>query len=323
MTYIDYKCDQVSSEELNLAAPIPKILINQETFDSFSIALSRFRLIFFGVSSKQHRGLSISICNFIQNRKFGESEDGIHGRDNFLLEIICYISGMEARRNCVAFSSKNRSRTDVYLSKSGLPPLVHVEEKANSGGMRTAQIELSSKFVCLPHYDREIQFIIGIAIAGDDVIFGKLHFNPSKSWERLNSFHLREMSGTMECIRAAINVGRWARYVLNRTGMLCAVDHILGKADVNERRSLTLLSEGIIVKKYFRLEFHAGAKKMVMTTSHRRFMMLARLLSFFDSAVQSAPNSCSITRAVSVKFRINVALFRAQAIRFAVRPTST
>ena len=227
---LPYECEELSSEQFALNAPIPKILISQEILDSFDINPSPFSSSeIVGVSSKQHRELSTSVCNFMQNRKFGESEDGIHGRDNHLLEIVCHISGMDARRNSVTFSTKHLLRTDVYLSKPGLPPLVHVEEKANSAGMSSAQQELFNKFISLPHYDNDIQFIIGIAIAGDDVTFGKLHLGTSRGWEMLNTFDLRYFPGKTGCIRAAINVGRWARHVLN-SGKLCAIDHVFGKA---------------------------------------------------------------------------------------------
>jgi hypothetical protein len=257
----EYECDKVSSDQFDFNASIPKIQISQTMCDFFGVSAALFPSCLVDVSSTQNRELSIYICGFIQNRKYGESADGIHGRDNLLFDIICYISGMEAQRNSVAFSTKHLLRTDVYLSKSGLPPLVHVEEKARSGGMCDAQRELSNKFAALPHYDREVKFIIGIAIAGDDVMFGKLHLT-GQTWEPLQSFSLRGILGKMECIRAAINVGRWARHILNCSGMLCAVDHSLGKADVNERRSLTLLSEGIIVKKYYLKEDHLRQQRL-------------------------------------------------------------
>jgi hypothetical protein len=281
----EYECDEVSSDEFHIAAPIPKILISQMICDYFGISAALFPAHLVGISSTQHREISRYVCQFIENRKHGESEDGMHGRDNYLFDIICYISGMEAQRNTVAFSTKHLSRTDVYMSKSGLPPLVHVEEKARSGGMCVAQTELSNKFVALPHYDREVKFIIGIAIAGNDVMFGKLHLT-GQSWEPLGSFSLRGMLGKIECVRAAINVGRWARYILNRSSMICAVDHSLGTADTNERRSLTLLPEGIIVKKYFLKEDPSRRKKLVSLYTTIAMSDLSNRIPYMEWAIE-------------------------------------
>ena len=203
-----------------------------------------------------HSNLSRFACAFMLNEKAGRSEDGLHGRDDSLLRIIQLVTGMTSERNKISLSTFKKTRTDVYLYLPGLPPLVHVEEKAEEGNLMEAKNELTAKFCStLPHYHQQLQFIIGIAIAGDFISFGKLPLGGGFGWQMMHTFNLTNLLQRQQCIQAAVNVGRWCLHAINPTDpLLFPIPYRLGHTDVNERRDITLMSEGIIIKRYKQLD---------------------------------------------------------------------
>ena len=52
----------------------------------------------------------------------------------------------------------------------GQPPIVFIEEEAEAGALKQAERELHQKLARIPQYSR-IQFVVGVAIAGDQVSF--------------------------------------------------------------------------------------------------------------------------------------------------------
>ena len=234
-------------EPIRLTPPIWKLL--QLSDDVLPASIARV-----SIDGPTHGHLSQLVCAFMQNRKHGtKSEDGLHGRDNHLLDIICLLSGLDPQRNTVSFSTKHLLRTDVYLALPGSPPLVHVEEKAQAGELVTARKELSDKFCALPHYDRSLRFIIGIAIAGDWVSFGKLPLLGGGFEPFGRPFDLADLEQRLLCVQAAVNVGRWARRAVDGD-MVSPVAFPIGVKDSNQLREITLMSEGFVSKKYLNMD---------------------------------------------------------------------
>jgi len=180
------------------------------------------------------------------------SEDMHHSRDDCLLDIIRLIGGSDAQatRNSVSFSTKNITRTDVYISMPGCPPIVYVEEKAQEADLPKACAELTGKFCALPHYNHAMGYIIGIAIAGDTVCFGKLSLGAG-GFEPLDTFTIGDVDGRLRCIQAAINIGRWVKRARHH---VAPIAFPIGQRQKCDRREITLLSEGTIIKKYLHLE---------------------------------------------------------------------
>ena len=203
-----------------------------------------------------HGNLSRFACAFMLNEKVGRSEDGLHSRDDSLLRIIQIVARLTAERNKISLSTFKKLRSDVYLYLPGLPPLVHVEEKAEEGNLIEAINQLTAKFCStLPHYHPQLQYIIGIAIAGDHISFGKLPLSGGRGWQMLHTFNVIDLSQRQQCIQAAINVGRWCLHAINQANpLLFSIPYRLGHTDVSERRDITLMPEGIVIKRYKQLD---------------------------------------------------------------------
>jgi hypothetical protein len=111
---------------------------------------------------------------FFMNSKQGPSESGLHMRNGGLLNVISIIASLKIHRDVTSDSTISKSRVDAYLFGAGLPPVILVEEKARARDLGASVNELQRKFVAVPHYNTDLQFIIGIAIAEDFVRFTKL-----------------------------------------------------------------------------------------------------------------------------------------------------
>lgn len=261
VSFIDYPRSTLPSADFQLDATIEPVLLSTAHWNDTEVAAHVLpHRIAHVDANKYHRRLSQLVCSFVENRKHGtRSEDALHGRDDHLLDIICLVSGLQPERNTVSFSTKQQTRSDVYLALPGCPPLVHVEEKAAEGDLPKAISELSEKFCALPHYDRRLQFIVAIAIAGDFVQFGLLPLvDGGNAFQYLpnhtHAFSLADVRQRLVCVQAAINVGRWARHAVEQQ-LVSAVPFPIGQkqTDADGRRDITLLSEGIIVKRYLKL----------------------------------------------------------------------
>jgi len=105
------------------------------------------------------------------NQKTGTSVNGIHGRDNFLLNIISIVAGgLQCERNRGSQSTLSKLRLDGFLFQAqGTPPIVIFEERSSSLYLAEAENDITTKFRFLPHY--EVPWIVALAIAGDTVTF--------------------------------------------------------------------------------------------------------------------------------------------------------
>ena len=243
---VEYVVQPVSSEEFILQERVPLICLDKNFGRFFNVIQEQLPSDIMQIGSEVHPELCKLVYPFLESSEYGGSEFAFIGRNDNLLNIICRVSGLQMHRNMVSFSTKHLLRCDVYLSKTGLPPLVHVGEKADDGDLPLAIHELQSKFFPIPHYDRKILFVVGIAITSGSVCFGKLHLDGM--FEKLHTFDLRNIFERARCIRAAINVGRWALHALTTDNLLSPVTFPVGHKNKNARRELTVLSEGCIVK---------------------------------------------------------------------------
>lgn len=256
-SFISYPVTPLSSLDFSLTSPIAPILlpsldVQRTNFNSLLVPSSIASVASLG--SPCHGHLGKLFCDWMENIHTGtRAEDGLHGRDDLLLRISILITdgALRSERNIVSFSTKHERRSDVYLALPGCPPLVYVEEKALEGDLPVANKELNEKFCPLPHYERELDFIIGIAIAGNFVCFGQLSL--AGGFHPLHTFNLNELSQRASCVTAAINVGRWALHAIQKQ-LVMPVPFPIGQKQTNPRRDITLLSEGIIKKKYKQLE---------------------------------------------------------------------
>jgi hypothetical protein len=130
------------------------------------------------LSVKRHgepvSNVSSDIAQFLRNKKSGSSVAGLHSRDDHLFNVLEWICGINIQRNTTSTSTAISTRPDGQLGNPDSPPTVLFEEKKTDHEIGAACNDLQNKFTFLPQYAR-LRFIVGIAIAGDSMIFGKLH----------------------------------------------------------------------------------------------------------------------------------------------------
>jgi hypothetical protein len=117
-------------------------------------------------------------------------------------------------------------------------------------------MQLSNSFCrTLPHYDPQLQFVIGLCIAGDLIAFVILPLGGGAAgFQLLASFNLSTRAHQLQCVHAAVNVGRWCRHA-TAVGqeLVSPVAHPFGRTDSDARRDVTLMRTGEIVKVYHQL----------------------------------------------------------------------
>jgi hypothetical protein len=158
------------------------------------------------------------------------------------------VGSVITERNKISSSTLKATRLDAYLYKSGCPPVVIVEEKAAAAMMDDAIRDITTKVRFLPHYQK-LSFLVGIAIAGDDVRMFKL--GKGSSMQNVTTFSLTNRVGRMSCVRAAINIGRWCRY-LSDNDLVFGLKFAINQTHFDERRSLCI-GFTAVVKTYLRL----------------------------------------------------------------------
>ena len=212
---INYPVTPLSSAGFSLTAPIAPISITPILWNLLHLAPDVLPSSIASVDTPSHGHLSRHICDFLANRKHGtRSEVGLASRDDSLLDIICLLSGIEAEPNTISISTQKMTRSDVWLALPGKPPLIHVEEKAKSGHLELAQAELNKKFCPLPHYLPQLAFIIGIAIAGDLISFGKLALSGAGFEQLSPTFNLVHIEQRIRSERQFVH--RSLRWMTNR-----------------------------------------------------------------------------------------------------------
>jgi hypothetical protein len=121
----------------------------------------------------------------LRNRKFGDNEAGLHSRDDALFSIILDAAGESYRiqRDKISPTTTPGSRLDGNMHRAGYPPVLAFEEKP-AGDLDGAKRDLSSKVFFIPHY-KQLPFIVGVAISGDEVVFGTLRngFTPVAAYD--------------------------------------------------------------------------------------------------------------------------------------------
>jgi len=211
-----YEPTTLSNDDIDregLGQDIPQVILSRD-----DVILSGFDTLLanthgFTTSTSERHNLNHHIFTVLRNQRTGFSEDGLHGRDDGILNIIRTIALMSVMRNNETPSSVFETRPDACLYHSQRPSLVVMEEKSDKTSIGSAKTELHKKFLRdLPHYGPRIKWIIGIAVGGDEVVFGKIHRDTSQFTE-LVSFDLEFRKDRLPCVRAAINVARWCLWV--------------------------------------------------------------------------------------------------------------
>jgi hypothetical protein len=183
--------------------------------------------------------LTTAILTFLENFKSGSAEDSLHGRDDCLLRIIMLSSGipMEIKRNKVSPYTSENTRVDCLLHPVGQPVLVAVEEKDADYKVREADADLLKK-VKVTQAHGQLPFIVCIAIAGDTVEFSKM-YRDSNSLNDRTSYQLYFVRNRVDCVVAAVNIGRWIKWVVASNSML-PVSHHYGISYETDRRILCI-----------------------------------------------------------------------------------
>jgi hypothetical protein len=183
-----------------------------------------------------HAKMSEWIAQVSDNHKMGTNEDALHSRDDLLLQIIEHVGSVITERNKISSSTLKATRLDAYLYESGRPPVVIVEEKASGDMMQAAVSDITTKVRFLPHYQK-LSFLIGIAIAGDEVRMFKLCSD--SSMQDVTTFSLTSKVSRMACVQAVINVGRWCKYLSNNK-LVFGLAFAINQTNTNDRRSLCI-----------------------------------------------------------------------------------
>jgi len=209
----NYTPSELDENQFSFTAAIPeKIDLSIQDLHVAGIMLASANAVpFFNIKkpSESISALSNHVVNFLQNKKSGTTEDALHGRDDNLLFLIETICSLKIQRNAASESTIKASRPDGQLFKPGFPPTVIFEEKDTDGSIEAAKQDLVYKFTWLPHYEK-LQFIIGIAIAGDSVVFGELS---STGFKSIHSLNIALPADSITCVQAVINISRWNKWL--------------------------------------------------------------------------------------------------------------
>ena len=168
------------------------------------------------ISEFTNRSGDVNFCNISSSvigvlewtRSDANSEDGLHGRDDYFLRIITIISGAEQIRNSRDLGSCTTKRHDSCLLLSGVP-VVRVEEKSAGSDLSIARNELRGKMrAWLSHYGN-IPYIIGVAIAGDSLNIYSI--DREMRDRELCALNMKELDDRIQAVRAAVQLGRLLR----------------------------------------------------------------------------------------------------------------
>ena len=213
---LEYSASPLSTQDLEtkLLQPIPQVLVSRK-----DIVASRLPTDVlapndvFTVSDSEFHSIDRNVSAILENHVDGTTEVAYISRNDHIFSIICELASMTRDRNAKNVSTLHDLRVDVFLFHKDFPPLVLAEEKVSEGHITIAINELKEKFCRdLPHYDPRLTWIVGIAIAGNKVCFGKLHRH-TKEFTVMVSLNLKYTAGKLECVQAAINVARWCNWV--------------------------------------------------------------------------------------------------------------
>lgn len=143
--------------------------------------------------------------------RFGASEDAGHSRNDCLFKLIAHTSGLSFERSTITVSTVAGNccrRPDVRVNPV---PVVLSEEKADAtaAARQANRSAVTDKFLFGPLY-RRVPFIVIVEIAGDEVTVSRLHREQQVTHSSV--FDLANSQGIIACLRACINVGRYAKW---------------------------------------------------------------------------------------------------------------
>ncbi len=188
-----------------------------------------------------HWSLSYIIFSFMQNRHHGTTAFGLIARDAWLLDMIVMVasgsdvSTLAIERNAT-LATTGEYHPDAYIYFPGTAPIVFMEEKDVDSKLDLAISELADKFVLAPAYG--LSYVLGIAVAGNMFAFVKLTGNREK--KVLVQLNVTNEYARVQCVLAAIHVGRWCKSVGQRSGALHVIEYQYNKLYTDERRTLKI-----------------------------------------------------------------------------------
>jgi len=247
----DYTPSQLDQVNFSFLANIPEQLVVGVMLAKTShLQYDRFTAIpWIKLEKESTCEIATALCEFLKNERTGTTEDGLHQRDDFLMKIIREIAVLKPERNTTSDSTLAQTRPDGYLYSEGFPPVVVWEEKSKDSELDEARADIRNKFRWLQHYGK-LNFIVVISIAGDSVEFSKM---TSVGLSSQTSFNLNNIAHRFSCVQAAINVGRWVKWV-KTNDLLGRLDIPMNKVqkDAQGRRKL-LISFQAVEKTFLQL----------------------------------------------------------------------
>ena len=146
------------------------------------------------------------------NNDVGDGENGIIGRDDSLLLIIRYLSGMDRwSRDKSETSTMGATRSDMTILYNNIP-LVNVEEKENV--ISDAFHDLVEKFQWLPHND-ELPFVFGIAMTKS--AFQVYLMTADAAWKSsapIVNANISNFKDRAMCLLYAVNIARVLKFFI-------------------------------------------------------------------------------------------------------------
>ena len=189
---MNFAFDAPILESFSVSIPVAKSTnIQYDRFQSYS---------WIRIDAEANTNVANSVCSFLKNSKTGTCKDGLHGRDDQLMEVIFTIATLTPERNRNSDSTLAQTRPDGYLYNQGWPPVVIFEEKHQDSELDEARADITKKFRWLYHYHK-LDFIIAIAIAGDTIEFSKISQHGRSSQ---TVFNLRNISDRFRFVCAVV-----------------------------------------------------------------------------------------------------------------------
>jgi len=225
----DYPTKLLSSAEFKFEKDIPLIqlgsldrdYLDSKTFEGVDAA------ILSTAGSERHMD---RLCTLVKTfmahdvREDDPGEDKLHARTRAFLELVMYFfnprtgatllrDGPNVGNSTSVASSGGTGRPDNVLSFAGHPPLIIVEQKKERA-LLSEGVRDMNKFQPTPHYDAQLIFVVGLAIAGNLMSIGRFQLDAEKvQFNEDLQLDLANTADRSRCIRVAVNIGQWLQFV--------------------------------------------------------------------------------------------------------------
>ena len=162
-----------------------------------------------------------SICNISDDvagilawNRMADSEAGSISRNDYILNIVKKLSGGVVIRDTHDVGSSHLLRTDACTLSMGIP-VVRFEEKTHDTGYQTAMQELNNKMVTWLSQYGTLPYIIGVAIAGNQMSLSCItrgtKGRPNKLETKLE-FNMSIFDQRVDAVKVVVHLGNWVKF---------------------------------------------------------------------------------------------------------------